>query len=65
MSLIACQRCGLVLEVFEPVASATRPCHRCSATMRPTSARDATALRLLAGTRALNAAQRSRQRPAL
>ena len=53
MGKIGCQRCGLVLETTGTEASATRPCHRCSSTMRPVSTTDATALRALAGTRAL------------
>jgi len=61
--MIGCQRCGLVLDVVQPVASQTRTCHRCAATMRPMREQDVTAMRLLAGTRTLNAARRQQPRP--
>ena len=55
MPLIGCQRCGLVMEMAEQERTTTRPCHRCAATMRPVTERDAVKLRGRACGRALHA----------
>jgi hypothetical protein len=55
MAKLGCQRCGLVLEVFDEQATVTRPCHRCVSTMRPLADDEATHLRAVAGVRALRA----------
>ena len=55
MPMIGCQRCGLVMEMAAQEPTTTRPCHRCAATMRPVTQRDAAMLRGRACGRALHA----------
>ena len=55
MPYIGCQRCGLVTELVAPEPTTTRPCHRCVATMRPVTDREAATLRARASGRAIQA----------